>query len=489
LVGKILSFALNVALPLLLVRRLSQSDLGIYKQAFLIVGTCIVMLPLGFQMSAYYFLPREPENRGSVVFNILLFHLITTSLGGLALALFPEILKWIFNSSALMPYASILGLVIVVWGVSSFLETAVVANQEGRLSATMIFAIQLTKTVILVSAAAIFGSVKSLIYAGLIQGILQTAALLYYLDSRFRGFWRRVDWSMFGRQISYSLPLGLAGLLYTMEIEFHNYFVSHRFGPAIFAVYSIGCTQLPLVTILNDSVASTMIPRASLLQRENQKREILELMARVARKLALLYLPLYAFLLAAGHVFVLALFTKRYEASWPVFAVNLTLIPFLIFVVDPVVRAYANQRHTLLWLHVFVLAAMVLGMWQWGGSLGPVGVITVVVGANIFARMFMLVRVLGLLGVEWRDLELMKGVGMVGIVAVLATLPALLVERMLPFLKPLMLLTVTAAVYGLAYAAGLLVLKVIEPNEWEMVRKLLRRVVPEHIMRRFAGIP
>jgi O-antigen/teichoic acid export membrane protein len=482
LVAKVLSFGLNVILPLLLVRRLSQTDLGIYKQAFQIVATSIVLLPLGFQMSAFYFLPREPENRGSVVFNVLLFHLLMSSLGGLALALFPQALAWVFSSPALVPYAPVLGMVIVVWGASAFLETVVVANQEGRLSGTMVFGVQLSKTILLVSAAAIFGTVGSLIYAALLQGTLQSCVLLYYLESRFPGFWRRVDWPMFSRQISYALPLGMAGLLYTVETDFHYYFVSHQFGPAIFAVYSIGCTDLPLITVLADSVSSVMLPRASLLQQENNHREILELLARVARKLSLVYFPVYAFFMAAGHVFIIALFTKRYEASWPVFAVNLTLIPLLIFLADPVVRAFANQRHTLMWLHVGVLASMALIFWKWGLGLGPVGIVAVVVACNVFARTFMLVRILRQIGAAWSDLALLKGVAVIAMVAAVSTLPALLVEALWPSLKPLLLFFVAAAVYGIAYGAGLLALKVIQQDEWDLVRK----VVPDRIIRRLA---
>jgi hypothetical protein len=41
------------------VRRLSQQDLGLYKQAFFVVTTAMNLLPLGFAMSAFYFLPRE----------------------------------------------------------------------------------------------------------------------------------------------------------------------------------------------------------------------------------------------------------------------------------------------------------------------------------------------------------------------------------------------------------------------------------------------
>src|SRR4028118_890410 len=60
------AFVLSFALPLLLVRRLDQTSFGLYKQVFLLVGTAVNVLPLGFHMSAYYFLPRETERRGGV---------------------------------------------------------------------------------------------------------------------------------------------------------------------------------------------------------------------------------------------------------------------------------------------------------------------------------------------------------------------------------------------------------------------------------------
>jgi len=72
--AKTVAYAFNFALPLVLVRRLNQHEYGLYKQVFLIVGTAVITLPVGFGMSAYYFLPRE-EARGRVVLNILLFYL------------------------------------------------------------------------------------------------------------------------------------------------------------------------------------------------------------------------------------------------------------------------------------------------------------------------------------------------------------------------------------------------------------------------------
>src|SRR5919108_6153445 len=74
LVAKTIGFALTFALPLVLVRTLTQHDFGLYKQAFLVVVTAVTILPLGFGMTAFYFLPREPERQGSVVLHILLVH-------------------------------------------------------------------------------------------------------------------------------------------------------------------------------------------------------------------------------------------------------------------------------------------------------------------------------------------------------------------------------------------------------------------------------
>jgi len=61
--ARTLAFAFSFGLPLLLVRRLDQHQFGLYKQVFLLVMTAINVLPLGVEMSAFYFLPRMRERR------------------------------------------------------------------------------------------------------------------------------------------------------------------------------------------------------------------------------------------------------------------------------------------------------------------------------------------------------------------------------------------------------------------------------------------
>ena len=76
-----------------------------------------------------------------------------------------------------------------------------------------------------------------------------------------------------------------------VQTDLHNYFVSNHFGPAQFAVYSIGTLQLPLMGLIWEAANSVLITRVSVLQKRNDAREIVLLVARAARKLAAVYFP------------------------------------------------------------------------------------------------------------------------------------------------------------------------------------------------------
>src|ERR1039457_1022471 len=105
--------------------------------------------------------------------------------------------------------------------VSQALEIIPIANGEMKLASALIMSVQLTRTAIYLAAVIVFGSVRALIWAAVVQGVLQTGVLWWYLQSRFGGFWQRLDWSLMRSQLSYAVPLGLAGILYTVQTDLH----------------------------------------------------------------------------------------------------------------------------------------------------------------------------------------------------------------------------------------------------------------------------
>lgn len=469
--AKTLAFAFSFALPLLLVRRLSLHDLGLYKQAFLVVGTATAIFSLNFNTSAYYFLPRERERQGSVVINILIFNLVAGGLALLLLSLFPGLLERIFNSPDLVSYAPLIGVVILLWIFSLFLEIVAIAHQELRAATIFIVIAQFSKTALMLGATLWFTSVRALLFAAAAQGLLQTVVLLFYLRSRFADFWRGFRWAMMRRQLAYALPLGLYGLLWTFQVDLHNYFVSHQFGAAAFALYAMGCFDLPLIGILGESVGAVMIPRVSELQKEGDARAIMLVTARAMRKLAAAYFPIYAFLMVIGREFITLLFTAQYLGSWPIFAVNITLIPFNILTLDPLTRAYGEHRFYLLRVRAVMLVAQTAALWFVIGRFGLVGAISVVVAGTLVERLVLALKFGRVLGVGWGDARLLKDVGKVALATIAASAVALVVRSLMSGAKPFYVIVCCGVAFTLTYLGGLLALGVPEREERDAARR------------------
>jgi O-antigen/teichoic acid export membrane protein len=474
--AKTVAFAFAIALPVLLVRRLSQYEFGLYRQLFLAVSTGVAVLPLGVGMSAFYFLPRARRRQPHVVLNIVVFYVATAGLAGLLLVARPGLLGAAFNNADLVRYSPLVAVVIGLWAVSSLLETLPLAHQEVKLATAFVVGSVLAKTALLLGATLWFATLHSLLYAAAIQGALQTAVLLLYLRSRFPGFWSAWDWSLMRRQFSYALPFGFAGLLFSLQLDLHSYFVANQFGAEAYALYAVGCFQLPLVALLNDSVSSVLIPRVSRLQKSGGRREIVLLTARAMRKLAAIYFPLYAFLIVAGREFIAVLFTDQYLASWSVFAVNLTLLPLNVLMVDPILRAHADQRYFLIRLRVALVAVLAAGLWAGREQLGLPGVIAIVVAVNLVGRLITAVRASQVLGATCRDLALLKDVGRLAAAAIAAGVVTALLRVSLAGLGALAVLVACGLAFSLVFVAATFLLGVLTLEEKEAIRGQLLRL-------------
>lgn len=420
LLAKVAGFFFTFLLPLLTVRFLTKDDVGTYRQVFQIIANAAAILPLGISISAYYYLSRERENRAAAVFNILLFHGFVGVIAFAALAVFPEIPGRLFNNPELVALSPKIGLVILLWIFSAFLETVAVANQEARLASAFIILAQFSKTLLMVAAVVFFQTVEAFVYAAMIQAAIQSVVLVFYLNSRFPRFWTEFKWSFFKSQLAYALPFGFAGLLWIMQTDLHNYFVGHRFSPAEYAIYAYGCFELPLIGMIHEAVSSVMIPRMSKLQDDGDRKEMVRVTARAMHKLAFFYFPMYVFLMITAHTFIVTLFTKSFEASVPIFMINITILPFYIFLFDPVVRAFKELGRVLLTVRLVIFAALVAALYFGIQNFDLRGMIAIVVVAILTEKLVTSVFVFRKLGIGRGDIKYLSTVGKTAVAAVLA---------------------------------------------------------------------
>jgi len=463
-------FAFNLIFPLLLVRVLDQAQFGAYRQCFLVVLTMQNLLPLGMPASVAYFLPREEERGAEIIFNITAFLLVMGGLVCLLLNVWPESLSLIFHDKGIIAYGPLIGWLVLPTVFSSFLETVATARREIRLASVMIVISQVTRGMFMLGAVLWRPAIEVLLWAAILHATIQSVVLVWYLERCYATFWKGFHPVFFRQHLGYAAPTGVSTLVYSFFEDLHHYFVSRFYDAATYAVYSVGCLQIPFVAVIRDSIGQLVILQTSELQKQGRHEEILQLSLRVARKLSIMYWGMYAFFLACGHDLLILLYTRRYEGSWPILAIYLTLLPINIFMYDPVFRAYAEERYYILRLRMLLLAVLVGGLLLGIRYAGLVGAVSAVILVHLLERVFALQRVARILMFRRHHLEGMRDIWRFGLLAGGVGLVTAAFERAAFFPWQLLNLATSGLLFSGLYLGGAWAFNIFELDEKNQVR-------------------
>lgn len=404
-VAKIIGYALTLPLPLALVRLLSQSDFGLYKQAFQLVTTLVALLGLQISISVFYFMPRHPDKKPQVVMNVMIFYAVVAGLVALVFAVYPQSITPIYKTDDIVPLVPFIGLAIWLWLMSSLLEVVTIADGDVRSASAFTILLQLTKSALMVAAALIFRNVHAIIISAIFQGSIACVILFLYLKRRYGRFWRSFDYGLFKSQLGNALPFGLGALAFGTQADLHNYFVSHYFEPAMFAIYSVGCFDIPLLGMLYESVVSVLLPEVARLHVEGDKEGIISLWATAIRKLAFCYMPAYVLLFVMREEVITFLFTKQYSQSTIIFAINLLLLPLYLSVYTSFMRAFDDLRFFRLKLSIVMIPVTCALLYAGIHFAGLVGAVSACVIAQTIDVTVIVTKVARRLGVGSHDIR------------------------------------------------------------------------------------
>jgi O-antigen/teichoic acid export membrane protein len=474
-----IAFGLSFIAPLVLVRLLSQTEFGLYKQVFQILMSTISALNLQVASTAYYFMPRAPEKKLQVMINVLAFY---AAIGALVAALFifyPECSLLVFESDELPAHMPLLGVTILLWMVSSNLEVIPLALGDVRASSVFIVISQLTKSALTVSAALVFHSVRAMIWAAAIQGILQILFMIVYIRRRFGQSSERTsgafDLALFKAQIGNALPFGLGSFAQTTQGDLHNFMVSRYFPPAGFAVYSVGLFQLPLLGLLTTSFSSALIPEVSRLAAEGDRRAIIPVWLNAARKLALVVVPICALMFVLRYEIITLLFTSAYSEAAPLFGIYLfsALLPMTL--TGSPIRAHEEFKFFRLKLHLALLPVTFGALYVGIHAAGLIGAVSALVGLQTLEAAIVLTAVGRRLGFVASDLRHLTPALKTALAAGAAALAAFAVKLPLAQAHTLVKLVLCGAVFGAVYIFAAYALGAVTDAEKTEFRATLSR--------------
>ncbi|MEZ5346270.1 MAG: oligosaccharide flippase family protein [Pyrinomonadaceae bacterium] len=500
LFAKVVGYFFAFLLPLLVVRFFTLEQVGTYRFIFQVIMDLVGILPLGVSMSVYYYLSREKEDRPRTIINILLFNFAAGAAACAVLFFFPQILGLISNNEEIIRLAPKAGIVVWLWIFGIFLEVVAVANREPKIATTFIILSQFTKTLFMTCAVVIFTTVDSILYAAMVQAALQIVILLWYLNSRFPKYWTTFQPAFFKRHLVYALPFGFAGVLWIMQSNIHNYFVEARFSPSQYAIYAYGCFEFPLITMLYESISSVLIPRMSELQSRGETAKIIETAVSAMNKIALTFLPIFAFLMILAAPLFITLFTEKFLESVPIFKINILLLPLYVVMLDPIARAYEEVGRFLLKFRAFLLIGIIGALWFGIQNFDLRGMIGIVVASIVFERIVTFIKIRKLLDLKFEHVYRLKTIGKIAAATTIAAavlfvfywvtkdtlfpyclaqsrsiMTSIGIGRFGGFFGGSVYLGICALIFGPVYYFTANAFSVIDDDEKEFLRKVLRQ--------------
>lgn len=479
IVANSLKYAVGFALPMVLVRLLSETDYGTYQQLSLVATFATGIMLLGLPTSVYYFYHRRndtPAGRPTLIAQTQILLLLAGCSTAVLIALCAPFLAERMGNpqlAQLLPlYAAYVGLYIAG---EHFMHVMISQNRY-----QMAVGLEILETVFRVASL----SVLLLLGYGLTAVVVM---LVIYAALRLTGrsYWlwsgtdsvRHADWSLrFPReQLSYSLPLAASACIGLLGGLLDRAIVALSFTTVDYAIYSVGALEIPLDTIFQASVLNVL--RASLPQLVSEGRtgEVIRIWRDSVRKLALIIVPSVVFLVCFAERFITGLFTDTYAESVQVFRIYLMVLPLYMLVLSVVPQVYGRTRLNLYVVAVSVTANACLSavLLHYIGILGPATAL--VVSQYLGASLYFIVT-MRLLHARAGQLMPLAAIGRTTVAALLAAGPAMLAASFVT--SKVLALALGGMVFAIAYFPCGYLLGIFDPSDISTARSWMRKLVP-----------
>lgn len=337
----LLRFLLKTLIGIALARLLSPTDLGSYRQLFLIYSTLSGIFMLGFPQSMLYFIPKAKS--ADEVKRLISRTINVVSILGLACALLMlganDIIAKSFSNPNLSKLLVIYCLYPIFIFVTQLYSSVLLGLKEPLRSAKFtIFAI-LCDLVIVLGIAFWTRDIVMITFAVVISAFIQWLWAAHSLR-QYRGGFSRESFVGFKEQLSYTIPLGLSLLIGVLSVQLDKLMISSFFKPGEFAVFSLGAMELPLIGILTNSVNAILLPNLSSVD----KNQLSSMYRASIRKNALIIFPLATVFFIFATEFMVFIYGAIYAESAIYFRIYLLLLPLRVATYGIVFQAMGRTK-------------------------------------------------------------------------------------------------------------------------------------------------
>lgn len=327
-IGQLLNTIISIVIMMVSARLLSMQELATYRQSLLVFQVATPFIGLGMGSALLYFLPVEIERRKSILIESLL--VCTCSGGVIALALYLGGGTLIANTFGNTELSSVLFLIAFLMlfsapniVINSFL---VVVNKVNTLSVYQVLTNLLVGIGVVVACVYLqdpFWMVAARV-ALLILGAFIALKIMFscvtYLPCN-PSIKSSTD------LISYGLPLSMSMCVGMLTLQLDKIIVSAKTSPELFAIYSNGAMEIPLIGIITSSLCLVMIVPFRKAFSDNALSSCIEIYHKVSEKISFILLPVMMYFALVATPFIIVMYSEKYIESVLPFLLYLLIIP------------------------------------------------------------------------------------------------------------------------------------------------------------------
>ena len=365
-------YAIQVLLPMVLVRCLEPEAFGQYRLLWLVVGTVMAGATLCMPASLFYFLPRADSAavRRLYVNQTVLYLTVAGLVSALAIGPWNH---WLPESiGALSAHGMVVPAVVLLWVVASLLDLLPTIEERIRWQAGATIGLGALRAAGLTLAAIISRDLGVVLLVLLAVIVVKVFVLLLYIARYHRLLGPILRWPQFAHQIRYAAPFGAGGALYLLRMQGDQWAAAALFPVAVFASFSIGAVLAPLLDVFRQAVSATVLPSMSRCHADGNIGGAIALNSQANVLTAFLVFPLLAFAFIFAEDLIGVVYTDAYLDAVPV--MRLYIVGLVALIVElATVTLILRQGHFVLWLNAATLAGAIALSWYGAQRFGLAG--------------------------------------------------------------------------------------------------------------------
>lgn len=390
------------------------------------------LIDFGVAQGLIYFLPKYQNNRNNIISQFFNLQILASLFFLIFCIFFEEKIALLFTSNTdigqFIPY---IGVFLVIWALSNNLEILLTVEKKSLYASFFIFLSEGLKGAIVIVIALIYGSLTLVLVGFIAVGTFRLIWLFIHVirERQYNIFFFQKKLTL--ELVKYSAPLGVAMLINSLIDYSHQVIVSSQLSAADFAIYSIGCFQVPFIGIVSMSVSRVAMVKITELLTNNENKKVVEILSNSFRKLAMLFFPAFIILYAVASDFVSILYTDAYSESVPIFRIFIWILPLAAILVEYAPRSLGDSVYVFkvncitLILNIIIVIILLK-------ILGIAGAAAGFIISRAARKWFILLYLKKNLNTYWKDLVPFRSLISIFFLSLMSLGPTLILKKIIP---------------------------------------------------------